>query len=310
MDKDDEKYYMDTISPSGYTSFCHCRQAWYFSYIKELSLRKRHLPLPIKLGAIWDSFQTSIYNSTHFTPKDLMDACDAYDLDDYSAAKLFALVRGWHKMGFEIDVTGAKTQAEFHMGGFDYPNDNFCFHGFVDVLYPTYFIENKLSGSPDRFRSPFNTYDQLGIYFLAHPACDHAIIRAVRAPQLKPKKLEDTEAFRDRIFADILSRPSFYFMGYDRKAATFGIKFWRSEYDFNMLARDFGNVHADMTACRADNTLCYQDKLSCNVPTQCMYLPICQTGGVNGDLYMVKGEASCEGEDNNNNNNQKEEGEV
>jgi hypothetical protein len=284
-----------TISPSQYTSFVHCRQAWYFGYLADCSriwpdknyggmygiqLKPKHLPLPIKLGAIWDRFQNAWYAGERFKPANLMSYCDYYDLGDYDVCKLSALCKAWYKMDWDIDREGAITQSEFHV-----PSLGFIFHGILDVLYLDYIVENKLSGSPRRFESIFNFHDQAAVYLLAHPDASHLIIRAVQIPMLRPKREEPSMEFRDRVYSDIISRPSHYFIGFDRKAGTFGIKFWRSEFDIDGLVADFEHVHADMERCRADKSLCYQDKLSCYVPAQCMYLPICRDGGVSDELY-------------------------
>ena len=286
---------LPTISPSGYTSFTHCRQSWYYGYLADpskiwpgipatglgIGLKPKHLPFPIKLGAIWDDFQNAFYAGAVFRPDDLMALCDHYDLDDNSTAKMFGIIKAWKRLKFNIDITNATPQAEFHL---EHPT-GFRFHGILDVLYPDHIVENKFSGSPKRFQKVWNFHDQAAIYFLAHPDATHIIIRAVQNPQLRPKRFEDSATFRDRIADDIISRPSHYFLGYKRETRTFGIKFWRKEFDIDGLVKDFEHVHRDMEACRADPTLCYPDKLSCSVPGTCMHLPICESGGVSDELY-------------------------
>jgi hypothetical protein len=283
-----------TISPSQYTSFVHCRYAWYLGYLADcdniwpdrrydgmygIQLKPAHLPLPIKLGAIWDRFQNAWYSRAKFAPSQLMAYCDYYDLDDYSVCKLHALCKAWHKMGWAIDRDDAESQVEFHVD-----HGKFSFHGVLDVLYQDHIVENKLSGSPRRFENIFNFHDQAAIYLLAHPDHNTFIVRAVQTPMQRPKKLEASTEFRDRIYREIMAAPSKYWIGYDRKASTFGIKYWRSEFSMDALVEDFEHVHADMERCRADKSLCYQDKLSCYVPAQCMYLDVCKSGGVS-DQY-------------------------
>ena len=291
-----------TLSPSQYTSFTHCRYAWYLSYRADCSqvwpgagveglgirLKDEYLPNPIKLGAIWDTFQNAYYNKERFSPDVLMELCDRYDLDDGNTAKMFGLVRAWHKMKFTIDLEGAEPQHEFKFKQTEFMKRPFEFHGIMDVKFPEYIVDNKLSGCPKRFQKVFNFHDQAATYLLAHPDAKSIIIRAVQAPMLKLGKAEDSEAFRDRIVKDIISRPSHYFLGYDREKGDFGIRFWRGEFDIEGLQKDFEHVFEDIQACVQDRGRCYQDKLSCYVPTQCMYLPVCETGGVSDTLYKPK----------------------
>ena len=276
------------LSVSQFTGFVHCRYSWYLSHVAHgggLRLKKPFLPTPIKLGAIWDTFQNHWYGSEPFSRDTCTDLCNQYALSDIDTAKVFALIRAWYKMDFDIRREEAIPQFEFSNPSND---TNLSYHGIIDVLYPGLIIENKLTGRPDTFRSIFTIHNQLAMYLMSQPHIHHVIVRAVTVPQLRLKKGEGVEEYTARMATDITARPSKYYLGYDRDANTFGIKYYRPEFNIDSFKQDFTNVVVDIHECFDDHTLCYQDKLSCFVPAQCMYLPVCQTGQVNFDMYEVK----------------------
>ena len=268
----------DVISVSQLTTFCHCRYSWYLHYISYggIRLKDEHLPLPIRLGSIWDEFQNHWYTGKSFKAK-FDPLIDKYDIPDDVRAKLHALISAWYKMSWDIPQTG-QSQVKFTTGPL---------RGVLDILYAddNYFLENKLTGRPEQYKSKFTIHNQASSYFLSDPSLKYVIVRPTRTPLLKLGKKETLETFQARVKSDILSRPSHYFLGFDRTKNTFGIKFHRGEFDLEGFKQDVKHVLLDINNCRDDHNKCYQDKLSCFVPAQCEYLSICETGGVNWHMF-------------------------
>ena len=106
-------------------------------------------------------------------------------------------------------------------------------------------------------------------------------------PALKPKTDETAEAYEVRLYGDIISRPAFYFIGWDRKTRTYGVKFWRSEFDLDEIFRTYIYVLEEIkTTIRRGSW--YPNNLACHVPAPCPFLPIKKSGVVSPEIYHRK----------------------
>lgn len=95
---------------------------------------------------------------------------------------------------------------------------------------------------------------------------------------------EDSESYLNRIYQDIISRPSHYFLGFNRDNRTFGKKFWRSEFPLEEIKHDYHMITKDIKRATAENAF-YQNFMACYGPSQCNYLPICETSVVSELIY-------------------------
>jgi len=102
-------------------------------------------------------------------------------------------------------------------------------------------------------------------------------------PKLRGKDMEEG-VYESRIYNDILARPSFYFIGFNKQKKTYGIRFWRKEFNLDYLRQVYMNVLADLRH-TVDNDLWYRNELQCYVPVKCWFYAIKRSGVVSDQLY-------------------------
>jgi hypothetical protein len=160
--------------------------------------------------------------------------------------------------------------------------------GYVDRAYDNHIIETKFSARPDFYQQKENVAYQLGTYFIANEAWEYATVEITRVPDLRTGKGkfsdESPEQFEERIYSDIVSRPAHYFPGWDRKTRTFGVKFWRTEFDLEEIFRTYVHVLREIQEA-AKTGAWWRNNLACHVPTPCPFLPIKRTGVVSEEIY-------------------------
>lgn len=271
------------ISHSGRISWVHCRQKWYFSHIKGIRLKDEHLPFPMVAGIIWDRFIQSVYEGRKF--RDEFDGlCKRYVLYPDAIAKLHALIKSYHTIGFKVEREGAELQKPFFV-----PHLQAVVRGFIDVAYPDHIIEVKSSSDPTRYHKLFAITSQAATYFLSNPDYKYINVQAVKVPQLKfNEKKEDLSYYRDRCHDHIIKNVKQYYPGADLDKGTYGKRFYRSEFPLEQIAKDYEQIHDDMRVAFNFGRF-YQNFMACYVPTTCQYLTICQTGVVSDELYDFKG---------------------
>jgi len=127
--------------------------------------------------------------------------------------------------------------------------------------------------------------------WMGNPEYKHCIMEITRLPGTRTGKGkfegESPEAFEERVFQDIVSRPSHYFIGFDREKRTFGVKFWRKEFDLDKLKRTYINIEREVKETILNDSW-YENYNACHVPSQCFYYPICSTGVVSDEIYEMK----------------------
>jgi len=277
---------VDHMSHSSRIDFCRCRQLYYYRKILGIQVKRKMLPAAVKMGTIWDYFITSLYSREKFKDR-FWPLVDAYDLSDQDATRLYALIKTHRIIGIEVEQDGfIGCQHEFN-----YTDGNTKVHGFIDRVYETFFVETKLSARPDFYHKIHNITSQAATYFLSNDQLEYCIIEATRLPSLKTGygkySGEDSKSYMMRIYQDILSRPSFYFPGFNRDEKFFGKRFWRSEFPLEEIKRDYQLITTDIKRAIEENAF-WQNFIACYVPSQCLYLPICETGVVSELIYEQK----------------------
>jgi hypothetical protein len=167
--------------------------------------------------------------------------------------------------------------------------------GFYDRKYPTFFEEDKLSSRPDHYLDTYFIHSQCGTYFLADPSLEYCTMKVVRVPDLKStgkNKDEDDEAYYRRCYEDVISRPSHYFIGYDRAKHTYGRKFYRSEFNLDEIRNRYEIAAIEIQQARdwqregLDGY--YRDDKACQqIWGPCDLLPICRTGGLS-ERFIIR----------------------
>ena len=156
--------------------------------------------------------------------------------------------------------------------------------GYVDRAYEDHIVEMKLTSRPEFYTQKENLAYQLGTYFLANDAWEYAIVEITRTPSLKTKEGEELEAYEQRVYGDIISRPGHYFLGWDRKTRTYGTKFWRSEFDLDEIHSTYCHVLQEIRE-TVERGSWYPNYLACHVPAPCPYLPIKRSGVVSDEVF-------------------------
>jgi len=281
------------LSHSSRETFIRCRQAFYLSRIKHISIRNSMLPLPVKLGAIWDKYIESRYLGVKFMDK-FWSMIDEYGIEsDMDVAKIYALIQAHRTLEME-------PQYETDDGGifrgcqhkFEIPGE-IPIIGYIDRAYSNFIVETKLTARPDFYFQIHNITSQIGTYFLSSPEYKYAVIESARVPGLRTGagkySDESPDAYRDRIISEIISKPSYYFLGFNRDTRTFGKKFWRGEVDLDELAQDYVYVNKEIQRALEDGDgAFYKNRKACYVPGPCFYLNICDTGVCSESIYEVK----------------------
>ena len=281
------------LSHSSRELFIKCRKAFYLNRIKRIRTKGEMLALPVKLGIIWDQYVQSRFNQQKFQDT-FWKLADEYQLDDVSVSKIYGIIQA-HRM-LEIDPDYENEDGERFIGcqkRFELQYDGYRVVGYIDREYTDHVVETKFTARPDFYFQIHNITSQIGSYFLSNENYKYAIIEAVRVPDIKTGKRkyadEDLDSYRNRVKGEILSKPSHYFVGFDRDKGTYGKKFWRNEFDLESLEQVYQEVWNEIKQCLEANSEAkwWQNRKACYCPAPCEYLPICDTGVVSEEIFNI-----------------------
>lgn len=269
------KHNEPTLSYSGVNAFMQCPWKYYLGYIKGIRIKEQFKSDAVKIGS---------YVDTIITLNGIRDKALEKE-ESLWLMKAFAIVRAYGEIikPFPSSIQGQK---EFYIREDGYPT----IHGFTDLHAPKGFFELKCTTRPDYYTNKYWIHDQMGTYFLSNPNYETGILLAIRTPQLKQTgtfKDETLDEYRERCYKDMCARPSFYFVGYNKDNKTFGVKFYRTEFDLDGLRERYKWIGNQIQLC-AKKDYWYQNKTSCMSPFICDYLNVCDSGGVNEDTYEYR----------------------
>nr|BDD44338.1 hypothetical protein 14 [Desulfobacterales bacterium] len=249
-------------------------------------MKKPMLPDAVSMGIIWDRFTGAIYKGMPFK-EEFWQLIDEYCLADAAVAKLYGLIKAFKAIGFNANSDGLVACQH----PFTFSDSNVTVNGYIDRAYKNHFVETKLSSRPDFYHVIHNITSQVATYFLSNEQYEYCVIEAVRVPQVKTGygqySGESSSSYMDRIYSDILSRPSHYFLGFNRDDKTFGKRFWRTEFPLEQIREDYQKINRDIQRAIEEDSF-YQNFLACHVPAACQFLPICETGVVSDSIYERK----------------------
>ena len=259
-----------------------------------------------------------------------MGIIDKYEIDDYTVAKVKAIYSAYKYLEIEVDP-GYELQAKIDMT-YDIilPPSQFVpsitvgdnhakevvnlwreadkqseddrrwrfplkITGFYDRKYPTYFTDDKLSGKPEYYLDPFLINSQYGTYFLADPSLEYCLSEVVMMPQQRELKKGETPAeLYERVYSEILSRPSKYFITsnkiFSREKKRYGFKMYRNEFNLEAIADRYKQVVIEILSARWSNNF-YRNFKSCNniLPgISCDMINICKTNAVSETMYQIR----------------------
>jgi len=215
-------------------------------------------------------------------------------LSPEQSAKIGALIEAYRDLEIERKMDGL-LGCQFKVS---VPIGTTNIVGYVDRAYEDFFVETKCSSNPAFYTQKENLIYQLGTYFLGNESWESAVVEITRLPGLRTGEGkyadEDPGEYQRRIYSDILSRPSHYFVGWDRKSRTFGVRFWRSEFDLDEVFSTYVHVLREIEESVKHGSW-WKNNLACHVPTPCPFLPIKRTGVVSEELYLRRNKPHVDG---------------
>jgi len=271
---------LPAISYSHLTKFIACKQRYKHAVIDGLKVKPEHLSEPLKLGTSWDIFIRSLYNKVY----ELSTKLQPLQLNSTQMAKISALARAYKDLEIQVktdSLLGCQFKIHTSVG-----QEQII--GYVDRAYEDHIIKTKFSYRPEFYKQRENLTYQLGSYFMGNEAWQYADMEITRVPYLKLKSNESPETYEERIYGDILSRPGHYFIGWDRKTRTYGVRFWRSEFNLDEIFRTYVYLLQELKDTLKRESW-YPNYLACHIPTPCQYLSIKRSGVVSDEIFIRKG---------------------
>ena len=272
---------LDEISYSSAQDFIQCRQKYYLRKVKGLELKPEHLPEAMRLGKGWDEFMRGQYQPGY----DYSAQIVRLGLNEVQWAKLSALMRVFTELEMRITKDGySGCQQEIHV---PIESTGQQIVGIVDRTYGDHTVETKLSARPEFYQERENISFQVGTYFLGLDAWQYVDMEITRTPSLKMRDGEDTDAYEARLFSDILSRPSYYFAGFNKKERTYGVRFWRSEFNLREVYFTFVTVLREIQQTLESGSW-WKNRLACFLPSICGFHSVCKTGVISPEIYVQR----------------------
>ncbi len=279
------------LSYSSVTDFLACKRLYWLKHIKGISVKDSAKSPELKMGVLWDTCVGVLLGQIDKARiSDIINVCE---IDGRSVAKVKALYRAFKKLDIGLDPI-CKFQSEF-IHPFQYRDTKiyYAIKGILDRYYPTenYFAETKLTSKPNFYLQLFNIIPQCGIYFLSDPRLQYVVMEVTRQPDLKSMGKfadEDDTSYEERCFKDILSRPAYYFLGYNHDTKTFGKKYYRTEFPLEEIKKRLSDIFYEITDCGYRDAF-YKNFRACYSPFQCEYLPVCQFDTWSEEVFYIKG---------------------
>lgn len=281
-----------SLSNSSIMDFLTCPYLYYLKNIRGIRINNPHVSRAIKMGRLWDTALQYILGGADNMKKDIGD----YEIGDFEIAKVRALYRAYKALEVKTEP-GYELQYRFNVDiqipsilpdTFNMVNIN----GVLDRKYPTFFAENKLSSKPDNYLDVFSIQSQIGAYFLADQKLEKCVMEVIRTPDLKSTlkyKEEGAGEHEERTYQDIISRPSFYFIGWDKAKKTYGKTYYRSEFNLEEIAERFRIVSVLMGDCTGFDGWYKNDRSCTSTFGQCEMKPICRYDTMSEEVYKVMG---------------------
>ena len=105
------------------------------------------------------------------------------------------------------------------------------------------------------------------------------------------RKEETPEEIYKRVYDDVLSRPSLYFIGLDRTKKKYGKKFWRSEFDLKAIKKRYQQATIEILAARWNGNFYKNDRVCGNIlpGIKCEYQEVCRNCNISEEMYKIRG---------------------
>ncbi len=309
------------LSHSSVSDFLTCHYLYYLKKILGIQLRPPFYSSALKAGQLWDTIKQKHLGAK----KNIQECIDKYEIDPYTVAKVRAIYHAYKELEITVDpdyelqakvdlkfdivippsaflpnVTVGKEVINLWRERAELTDDERTWTfplyvtGFYDRKYNNYFTEDKLSGRPEFYLDPFLIASQAGTYLMADKNLEFLLMEIVQMPQQKELKSkgngESPHEMYERCYSDILSRPSKYFIGYNRETHKYGRKYFRREFPLDAIESRYRQIIIEILSCRWSNNF-YKNFKACNnlfPGISCEMLPICKNNNMSETIFEIR----------------------
>ena len=315
------------LSHSSVSDFCTCHYLYYLKKILGIEIRPPFLSSALKAGVLWDATK-QLHLGKKQSLRDIINTYEIDDYTVakvkaiYSAYKYLEIeVDPGYELQTKIDMTydiilppsqfvpsitignnHAKEVVNLWKEAKDQAEDDrkwifpLKITGFYDRKYENYFAEDKLSSKTEYYTEVYPITNQVATYFLADPNLEKVIMEVVQFPQQKILKEtkkrvqeESPDQLYDRVYNEILSRPSNYFVGFNRETKRYGKVFYKGEFPLAEVEDSYRQIVIEILSARWSNNF-WKNRKSCNFMYghKCEYLPICENQNVPEQMFSIR----------------------
>lgn len=278
------------ISNSSLGSYMTCNKLYYFHKVLGLNTYEFEKSNPLKMGTLIDKIVECKYSEDGGKPNDkLADEIKNYpvkaQMDSKAVSKVNAIKDALYEyITFDTD-NFIGNQCEFNYHILDIDCHDAIITGKYDALYTDHFAELKFTSRPDSYLNPFNIKAQIGTYFLADEKLKYVDMMVIQVPAQVYGKKDTEDGYYKRIYDDVISNPSKYFMGFNRADRTFGKRYYRDEFDLDEILKRYRIVIAEIRH-KYESDSWYCNEKSCNMyGSSCEYKSICESGAISEAKY-------------------------
>jgi len=265
------------LSNSSIQDYMKCKRLYWIRHIMGIQKKDCFKSNPLKMGTLMDNVVERIYARTEEESSvaitNFNDTAHRIDIDEVSLAKVISIARGYRTL-IQPNYNGLLgLQYEF----FYNLDDKVVIHGFYDRKYEDRFVDTKFTSKPQNYSTPFHLRSQFGTYFLADDNMQESVVEIIRVPELRHNEdKESIDEYKNRIYEDILRRPSYYFIGYDGETETFGLRMARKEFNLDEIKGRYIAISKEIVQRMKTNDW-YCEETGCfSGGFQCDFLDICE----------------------------------
>lgn len=291
---DDLSARIPRLSHSTIQDWLKCRRLYYIKHIAGVEMIQKMMSPALKMGSLWDAC-IQVFNGHDNSI--IKETIERYEIDEFSVATVKAMFRAHKTLGIQYEE-GGELQKRFQMPldvdavysfntKHNAPLYTFVVTGVYDRKYEDYIAETKFSSKPDIYLDLFFQTSQVGTYFLSDPRLDYCVMEVTRSAGLRRKEDESAPEWEERVYEDVLRRPSFYFIGWDKDKKMFGKKIYRKELDLDGLAKRYKDISYEIMEANERGAF-YKNTTACMFPWQCDMLDVCRNDVVSEQVYKIR----------------------
>lgn len=237
--EEDIKQRPPRLSHSALNKLMICDRMYYWSGIEGLETKAT---TQMQMGSLWDKILEAYdhVGAAGVFPAHLLNDIKLENLSDYDIAKVKAMYRCFRDLGLSTKHSEQTQHKQVLWLDSETP---------ISVVYDrkgeNYFVESKFTSSPKYYDNFWAIQDQVGTYFLADEKMDYCIMEVAEVPQFRPKRAtkvrekEEPVDYEQRLVNEILANPTRFFKGYDGQKQRWGLKFYRDEFNLEMIKQRY-----------------------------------------------------------------------